>query len=79
MELNVYFGITGNKQIFSPKGTYAFTQQNLEEVLEFLEDMILMTGCPVCNSLNTRFMILNLSRSLICLDCGNSEALPPPS
>ncbi|MBU1023775.1 hypothetical protein KKB99_05775 [bacterium] len=75
----MYYEITSNKQIFSPKGTFAFTEHNLEEVLEFLEDMILMTGCPACNSLNTRLLILNTSRSLLCLDCGNNEPLPPPS
>jgi len=61
------------------KGTFALPSTDIEELLDFIEDMILMTGCPSCDSLNTRMIETDLGRILLCLDCGHQEMLPPPN
>jgi len=61
------------------KGTFALPSTDMEELLDFIEDMILMTGCPSCDSLNTRMIETDLGRILLCLDCGHQEMLPPPN
>ena len=60
-------------------GIYAFGHQNFEEMLEYFEDMVLLTGCPVCSSLNTKIITTDTGRIMLCLDCGITEQLPPPS
>ncbi len=70
---------SNDDQLFSRNGTFAYTEQNLEAVLDYLEDMILMTGCSQCSSLNTRLVITDTSRLLLCLNCGCAEELSPPS
>ncbi len=75
----MYYKPTNDEQYFSREGTFAYTDQNLEAVLDYLEDMILMTGCSQCGSLNTRLIIMDSSRLLLCQTCGNAEELPPPS
>ena len=66
-------------QFISRNGTFAFSEQSLEDVLDYLEDMILMTGCSTCGSLQTRMAIIDNTRLLICLNCGMAEELPPPN
>jgi hypothetical protein len=60
-------------------GTFTVGDQNLEEMLEFLEDMIMLAGCPVCSSLNTRMIVMDTARVMLCLDCGTIEKLPKPN
>lgn len=66
-------------QFFSRNGTFAFTETNLEEVLDYLEDMILLTGCSTCGSLHTRVITIENTRLLLCNNCGSAEELPAPS
>jgi len=65
--------------LFSSRGSFALPSSDLDDLLDFIEDMILMTGCPQCNSLGTRIIETDVGRILICLDCGHQELLPPPN
>jgi hypothetical protein len=67
------------KQHYPYKGTFALPSSDLEELLDFIEDMIMMAGCPYCDSLNTKVIETDLGRILLCLDCGHQEMLPPPN
>lgn len=75
----MFYKPINDDQYFSREGTFAYTEQNLEAVLDYLDDMILMTGCSQCGSLSTRLVILDSTRLLLCLTCGSTEELPPPS
>lgn len=60
-------------------GTFTLGGQNLDEILEFLEDMIMLAGCSQCSSLNTRMITVDTSHVMLCLDCGSIEQLPKPN
>lgn len=64
---------------FPIKGTFALPSTDIEELLDFIEDMILMNGCPNCESLNTKIIETDIGNFMICLDCGYREILPPPN
>ena len=61
------------------QGVFATPGKDMSDILDFLEDMILMTGCPECSSINTKIMTVDNARILICMDCGCNEELPPAS
>ena len=73
----MFYKPANDDQFFSRNGTFAYSEQNLEAVLDYLEDMILLAGCSQCGSLNTRLVITDTSRLMICLNCGIAEELPP--
>lgn len=68
-----------NNPLFDGRGVFATSGRDIDEMLDFIEDMILMTGCPECSSLNTRLIVEDDVRSVLCLDCGTCEELPPAS
>jgi hypothetical protein len=61
------------------KGAFTLPGKNAADIIDLLEDMILMTGCSDCGSLNTRVIITDQNRVLYCLNCGACEEIPPPS
>lgn len=71
--------IQRDNPIINRNGTFTLGGQNLDEILEFLEDMIMLAGCSQCSSLNTRMIMMDTSRVMLCLDCGTIEQLPKPN
>ncbi|MFH1676716.1 MAG: hypothetical protein ABIC40_06790 [bacterium] len=49
----------------------------IEDFLDYLEDMISLVGCPYCQSFNVRILDFQGKKVQICTDCGRQHFLPP--
>jgi transposase-like protein len=52
-------------------------QERMEDLLDYLEDMMTLVGCPYCQSFNVKILDFAGNKIQICSDCGREHILPP--
>jgi len=55
------------------------SKEHMEDLLDYLEDMMALVGCPYCQSFNVKILDFAGSKIQICSDCGRQHILPPPN
>jgi len=55
------------------------SDERMEDLLDYLEDMMALVGCPYCQSFNVKILDFAGSKIQICSDCGRQTILPPPN
>jgi hypothetical protein len=53
--------------------------ERMEDLLDYLEDMMTLVGCPYCQSFNVKILDFAGQKIQICTDCGKQHILPPPN
>ncbi len=54
-------------------------QERMEDLLDYLEDMMALVGCPYCQSFNVKILDFAGNKIQVCSDCGRQHILPPPN
>ncbi len=54
-------------------------EERMEDLLEYLEDMMSLVGCPFCQSFNLKILDFAGKKIQVCSDCGRQHILPPPN
>ena len=52
-------------------------KERMEDLLDYLEDMMTLVGCPYCQSFNVKILDFAGNKIQICSDCGREFILPP--
>jgi hypothetical protein len=55
------------------------SQERMEDLLDYLEDMMALVGCPFCQSFNVKMYDFAGNKIQICSECGRQTILPPPN
>jgi hypothetical protein len=53
--------------------------ERMEDLLDYLEDMMTLVGCPYCQSFNVKILDFAGQKIQVCSDCGRQHILPPPN
>jgi hypothetical protein len=53
--------------------------ERMEDLLDYLEEMMSLVGCPYCQSFNVKILDFAGNKIQICSDCGRQHILPPPN
>ncbi|MCX6645819.1 MAG: hypothetical protein NTY09_05635 [bacterium] len=53
--------------------------ERMEDLLDYLEDMMTLVGCPYCQSFNVKMLDFAGQKIQVCSDCGRQHILPPPN
>ena len=54
-------------------------EERMEDLLDYLEDMMTLVGCPYCQSFNVKILDFAGQKIQVCSDCGRQHILPPPN
>jgi hypothetical protein len=63
---------SGGKARFAKPGEF-----DMAEFLNYLDEMSLLLGCPLCRSFNMRENLVGGRKIQVCLDCGHWVEAPP--
>jgi len=55
------------------------SQERMEDLLDYLEDMMTLVGCPYCQSFNVKILDFAGNKIQVCSDCGRQQILPAPN
>jgi transposase-like protein len=55
------------------------SDERMEDLLDYLEEMMSLVGCPYCQSFNVKILDFAGNKIQICSDCGRQHILPPPN
>ena len=54
-------------------------EERMEDLLDYLEDMMTLVGCPYCQSFSVKILDFAGQKIQLCSDCGRQHILPPPN